>query len=1252
MQNFTKAGACLMRNYWRIIPLLIVCVMAGVGSLTAQLNHVPSRERVDPTMRRRTEIDGNNVRTSVFNFVFSGRTGAGQGVPYEWPKNTNRYYVALVALFVGAEVTDDTGGVQRIVDLPAYRNSPGGVKDWNLNPIPGYFNPLTGKIAKSDDPTTWPSSWPDKLTDPVDPGWSGKWNGFFGKNQFNADQEVFARIGDDNYDRFPYSPDTTDLTRKGLGLIIDYRVLEWSQPSVADAVFFIHEVKNDGTKDLKKAAVTLWLADFVGGDGDSQDDRPDFDLIQDVAFSFDADGRSNNTAFANACVGAAATLYLETPGNAEDRIDNDGDSADSLTGKKVTAAILGGAGSFGPEIRGNQIDDNHNGLIDEDSTYIPFGAQAGVVMADGIDHNGTGETGSPVATQLMINQAQTDVWHRWPPNPESDAFWPGNDQNFQQESIHLLQLASTDLGRRYKDNIDNDGNCDDALPTVTQAMVDAASSDPYHRYRVPGTNVILYDVGPEDIGHKYLNHDRQRDAHVDEGINVMTDESRNDGIDNNNDWNPITDDVGLDGAAGTGDPGEGDGKPTSGVGTAYPGEPHIDKTDIREADMIGLTNVQYLAAGAINFSQTADVFFWASFMIPGSFVDPSLIGTGDYDLFVSSGLFPLRAGQIERISYAVVFGNAVTCPYTGDPDRGGARSDALRKREYAELAYRENYQFAQAPYEPTVTAVAGDHKVTLYWDSQAEESFDRFLSGVPGAQPHDFEGYKIFRATDPAFEDARVYRDSYGSPAPWLRPLATFDRRDGLKDFFPVAFNGLQYNLGSDNGLVHTWTDTTVQNGQKYYYVVRSYDQGWAPLRIIPAESNLKVSMDNVTGRVTSIGKSVAIVTPNPPVAGYLPPNVSPISLVQGSTTGKVGYRIVDPNNVRKNHRYRITFEDTTYHGANSKPDTIRTKSFTLADITTLPRIDTLINQSRALADTSEQPIIDGIQLIFRNEKTFGVNEALSGFNNSGIYRPIFQQWVYGFMIGQQKPNDYKIVFSDSVGADTSTTLNIDPAGIPPTILPSIPVNFKVINTSENKQIDFGFLELDNLGGPGMFSASYNENFPGSDWVIFLERDSQDSLKSTWFFQCKWDSMSRAPRRGDTCTIVLSKLFRAEDVFEFATDTQRVDLSNAKRDLDRIKVVPNPYVAASSWEERNPFSTGRGPRTLHFNHLPQVCTIRIYTVSGELVATVEHNSSVTDGTATWDLLTRDRLSVSYGIYIYHVDAPGVGEKIGKFAVIK
>ena len=104
--------------------------------------------------------------------------------------------------------------------------------------------------------------------------------------------------------------------------------------------------------------------------------------------------------------------------------------------------------------------------------------------------------------------------------------------------------------------------------------------------------------------------------------------------------------------------------------------------------------------------------------------------------------------------------------------------------------------------------------------------------------------------------------------------------------------------------------------------------------------------------------------------------------------------------------------------------------------------------------------------------------------------------------------------------------------------------------------------------------------------------------------------------------------------------------------MDDIKVVPNPYLAASRFETFNPFTRGRGPRQIRFTHLPQECTIRIYTVNGELVDTIEHNSALDDGSAEWDLLTKDNLDVAYGIYIYHVEAPGVGAKTGKFAIIK
>jgi hypothetical protein len=101
-------------------------------------------------------------------------------------------------------------------------------------------------------------------------------------------------------------------------------------------------------------------------------------------------------------------------------------------------------------------------------------------------------------------------------------------------------------------------------------------------------------------------------------------------------------------------------------------------------------------------------------------------------------------------------------------------------------------------------------------------------------------------------------------------------------------------------------------------------------------------------------------------------------------------------------------------------------------------------------------------------------------------------------------------------------------------------------------------------------------------------------------------------------------------------------------------VVPNPYIATASWEQRTLYATGRGSRKIDFINLPSICTIRIYTVAGSLVKTLYNNQSdlYSGGSVSWDLVTDDGMDIAYGLYIFHVDAPGIGEYIGKFAVIK
>jgi len=98
------------------------------------------------------------------------------------------------------------------------------------------------------------------------------------------------------------------------------------------------------------------------------------------------------------------------------------------------------------------------------------------------------------------------------------------------------------------------------------------------------------------------------------------------------------------------------------------------------------------------------------------------------------------------------------------------------------------------------------------------------------------------------------------------------------------------------------------------------------------------------------------------------------------------------------------------------------------------------------------------------------------------------------------------------------------------------------------------------------------------------------------------------------------------------------------RDLSRIKVVPNPYIAS------NPLDLTTNDIELRFDNLPGVCTIRIYTVAGHLVDIIEHTNGT--GTEAWDIRTRFNLKIASGYYIYHVSDHETGaEQMGKFAII-
>lgn len=132
-------------------------------------------------------------------------------------------------------------------------------------------------------------------------------------------------------------------------------------------------------------------------------------------------------------------------------------------------------------------------------------------------------------------------------------------------------------------------------------------------------------------------------------------------------------------------------------------------------------------------------------------------------------------------------------------------------------------------------------------------------------------------------------------------------------------------------------------------------------------------------------------------------------------------------------------------------------------------------------------------------------------------------------------------------------------------------------------------------------------------------------------------------------------------LYTFSTADIYTDVSSAdaaKNALDYINVVPNPYYGYSTYEQN------RIDNRIRITNLPDKCKIRIYTLNGTLVRT--YNRDVTgqeDQTVRetsefvhtkhqsfqdWDLKNQSGIPIASGLYIIHIDAPGIGEKILKW----
>jgi len=111
------------------------------------------------------------------------------------------------------------------------------------------------------------------------------------------------------------------------------------------------------------------------------------------------------------------------------------------------------------------------------------------------------------------------------------------------------------------------------------------------------------------------------------------------------------------------------------------------------------------------------------------------------------------------------------------------------------------------------------------------------------------------------------------------------------------------------------------------------------------------------------------------------------------------------------------------------------------------------------------------------------------------------------------------------------------------------------------------------------------------------------------------------------------------NITEWRKDVRSV----AEQDWNEVHVVPNPFIEKSGFK-------GQPAESVGFYGLPEVCTIRIFSYSGQLVDKIEHNEPVYSNNK--NLSTINHQDMASGIYFYVVTTPSGKQISGKFIILK
>jgi len=185
-------------------------------------------------------------------------------------------------------------------------------------------------------------------------------------------------------------------------------------------------------------------------------------------------------------------------------------------------------------------------------------------------------------------------------------------------------------------------------------------------------------------------------------------------------------------------------------------------------------------------------------------------------------------------------------------------------------------------------------------------------------------------------------------------------------------------------------------------------------------------------------------------------------------------------------------------------------------------------------------------------------------------------------------------------------------------------------------------------------------NFPG-DPNTYHYKYINDNLLNGWQYLYIITSFDRGDEALGLESLESSLVANAHRVIPGTNGTSDADTE--------IGVYPNPYKLSAAWDGNTAVT-----KKIHFFNLPDQCSIRIYTLAGDIITELDHDSDTyqgddiawysnyagasgdrifSGGEHAWDILSESNQTITQGLYLFTVKDHSTGKiKKGKFAVLK